>query len=413
MKEKKEAKDINDIDISKIIPWNSKEFPVKINNIRYNQDNTLFTLATSRGYKIFSTKNLLQVQEETNSVYDLGDLDIAMTYYSSSLVFFTCTENNDNYTTKELILYDDFSQNIISSFKSKKEDIKNFYVGKYSVFLVLETQIIIFELITFKIINIINNIYSDNKLCSFNSYGFVAFTKIDEKYKVYIKVLNIENNNIISIRNRCIKPNFEYIQSLQLSPSGQFIALTSIFGNKIHIYYVENLILKECFYLGNEINDIKKMSFPGFGEEFLIVQLNRKKLRIYKFSNILEGQFKCKCYKYKNEDMIKEVIKRKENEEGWFNYIKKIYFGYISNSKININNNEINDALITIEVNEGILFLDFDENDIFNKNKINKEKEVVIINEKGFYYKFILINQKNMNHNNKMNFCLKESVQWI
>ena len=97
MKEKKEAKDINDIDISKIIPWNSKEFPVKINNIRYNQDNTLFTLATSKGYKIFSTKNLLQVQEETNSVYDLGDLEIAMTYYSSSLVFFTCTENNDNY----------------------------------------------------------------------------------------------------------------------------------------------------------------------------------------------------------------------------------------------------------------------------------------------------------------------------
>ena len=254
-----------------------------------------------------------------------------MTYYSSSLVFFTCTENNDNYTTKELILYDDFSQNIISSFKSKKENIKNFYVGKYSVFLVLETQIIIIELITFKIINIINNIYSDNKLCSFNSYGFVAFTEIDEKYKVYIKVLNIENNKIISIRNRCIKPNFEYIQSLQLSPSGQFIALTSIFGNKIHIYYVENLILKECFYLGNEINDIKKMSFPGFGEEFLLVQLNRKKLRIYKFSNILEGQFKCKCYKYKNEDMIKEVIKRKENEEGWFNYIKKTWYQNYTN----------------------------------------------------------------------------------
>ena len=412
MNEKKEVKDPSNIDISMIIPWNSKEFPVKINNIRYNQDNTLFTLATSRGYKIFSTKTLLQVQEEANSVHELGDLDIAMTYYSSSLVFFTCTENNDKFTTKELILYDDFSQNIISSFKSKKEDIKNFYVGKYCVFLVLETQIIIIELITFKIINLINNIYSDNKLCSFNSYGFVAFTKIEEKYKVYIKVLNMENNKIISIRNRCINPNFEYIQSLKLSPSGQFIALTSIFGNKIHIYYVENLILKECFYLGNEINDIKKMSFPGFGEEFLIVQLNRKKLRIYKFSNILEGQFKCKCYKYKNEDMIKEVIKKKENEEGWFNYIKA-YFGYNSNSKININNNEINNALITIEVNEGILFLDFVENDIFNKNNINKKKEIVIINEKGFYYKFILINDKNTSHNNNMNFILKESVQWM
>ena len=412
MLEKKELKDKNNIDIKNIVPWNSKEFPVKINSIRYNQDNTLFTLATSRGYKIFSTKNLLQVQEETNTVRDFGDLNIVMTYYSSSLVFFNFTENNDKFTTKELILYDDFSEKILSSFKSKKEDIKNFYVGKYSLFIVLETQMLILELITFKIINIISNIYSDSKLCSFNQYGFAAFTKINEKYNVYIKVLNMDKSKIISIRNRCLKPNFEYIQSLQLSPSGQFLALSSMFGNKIHIYYVENLILKECFYMGNEINDIKKMSFPGFGEEFLIVQVNRKKFKIYKFSNIIEGQYKCYCYKYKNENMIKEVIKKKENEAGWFNYIKNTYFGFNFNSKINIDKKEINYDIIAIEVNSGILFLDFVENDIFNKNNINKEKEVVIINEKGFYYKFRLIIDKNSYYND-MEFNLKESVQWI
>ena len=50
------------------------------------------------------------------------------------------------------------------------------------------------ELISFKIINIISNIYSDYKLCSFNAYGFVAFTKKNEKYKVYIKVLNMNED---------------------------------------------------------------------------------------------------------------------------------------------------------------------------------------------------------------------------
>ena len=57
------------------------------------------------------------------------------------------------------------------------------------------------------------------------------------------------------------------------------------------------------------------MSFPGIGEGFLIVQISDKVFRIYEFSNILEGQFKCNCYKYKNEEMIKEEIKKKENEK--------------------------------------------------------------------------------------------------
>ena len=55
---KKEESEQNNIEIKNPNPWNSNEYPVKINNIRYNQDNTLFVLATSRGYKIFSTKNL-------------------------------------------------------------------------------------------------------------------------------------------------------------------------------------------------------------------------------------------------------------------------------------------------------------------------------------------------------------------
>ena len=117
--------------LKNITPWNSGEFPVKINNIRYNQDNSLLTLATSKGYKIFSTEKLIQVHEETDKVRDLGDLDIVMTYYSTSLVFFTFTKYNKNYTTKELIVFDDFKQNIISSFKSKKQNITNFYVSKY------------------------------------------------------------------------------------------------------------------------------------------------------------------------------------------------------------------------------------------------------------------------------------------
>jgi len=396
----------NDINHRNIKPWNSKEFPVKINNIRYNQNYSLFILATSKGYKIFSTNSLEQVHEETNKVRELGDISLAMTYYSSNLVFFVGKKSNGYISQKELIVFDDFSQDKISSFKSKKENIINFYVGKYEIYIVLESEIIVIELITFKIVNIIKNIYSEPKLCSFNINGFSSFIKKNEKNKAYIKVLNFENNKIISIKNTYIIPNFESIQSIQLSHSGKYIALSSIFGNKIHIYYVDNLILKECFYLGNEINNLIKMSFPLKEENFLILQINENKFRIFVFSNILEGQYKCICNKYKNEELVKEVIKRKENENGWVNYIKNKYFNYSTED------NDANNALIAFVVKEGILFLDFD--DEINKNQIDNKKKIIIINKKGYYYKFSFNKEGIKQEDNyNMNLNLEESFQWI
>ena len=409
---KEEDSHENSKDLINIKPWNSKEFPVTINNIRYNQDNTLFLLATSRGYKIFSTNNLKQVHEETEKVRELGDLESVQTYYSSSLVFILPTKNNENYTKRELILFDDYFQKIIFKFQSKKENINFFYVGKYAICIALQTQMVIIELITLKIVYIITNIFSDEKLCSFNTYGFIAYTQKDEKYNVYLKILNIQNNKIVSIRNQILKPNFEYLQTMKLSPSGQFIALCSLFGNKIHIYYVENLILKECLYLGDEIYNIQKISFAARGEYFLLIQLNKKRMKLFELSNIIEGQFKCKCYNYKNEEMIKEVIKKKENENGWFNYFKNMI--YLSYNNQPVEERKIDSGFVCVQSNEDIIFTDFVESEfIYNKKDLDI-KEIVIINGKGHYYKYLFNNErKKLDDNINNNFELIDSVQWV
>ena len=406
------SKDLINIFSFNIKPWNSKEFPVTINNIRYNQDNTLFTLATSRGYKIFSTNNLKQVHEETEKVREFGDLESVQTYYSSSLVFILPTKNNENYTKRELILFDDYFQKIIFKFQSKKENINFFYVGKYAICIALQTQMVIIELITLKIVYIITNIFSDEKLCSFNTYGFIAYTQKDEKYNVYLKILNIQSNKIVSIRNQILKPNFEYLQTMKLSPSGQFIALCSLFGNKIHIYYVENLILKECLYLGDEIYNIQKISFAARGEYFLLIQLNKKRMKLFELSNIIEGQFKCKCYNYKNEEMIKEVIKKKENENGWFNYFKNMI--YLSYNNQPVEERKIDSGFVCVQSNEDIIFTDFVESEfIYNKKDLDI-KEIVIINGKGHYYKYLFNNErKKLDDNINNNFELIDSVQWV
>ena len=131
------------MDYSKISPWNSGDFPVKVNNIRFNQNNTLITIATSRGYKIFSSKTLRKVQEETELVRDLGDLNIVMTYYESSIVFFTGKKNNKIITQRQFIIFDDYGQKQMGKFESKEENIINFYVSKDEIFIDLKNNLVI------------------------------------------------------------------------------------------------------------------------------------------------------------------------------------------------------------------------------------------------------------------------------
>ena len=106
-------------DFDKLTPWNSSGYPVQVNSIRYNQDYSLLTLGTSKGYKIFLTSNLLQAHEDTEAVKNLDDISIAMVYFKSSLVFFLPSRYNEVFTNSELIIFDDFYQKKIASFKDK------------------------------------------------------------------------------------------------------------------------------------------------------------------------------------------------------------------------------------------------------------------------------------------------------
>jgi len=205
------------MDYSKITPWNTGDFPVKVNNIRFNQDNSLMTLATSRGYKIFSSKTLRKVQEESELVRDLGDLNIVMTYYESSIVFFTGRKNNKNVTQKELIIFDDLGQKQIGKFESKKENIINFYVSKNAIFIALENNLLILELFSLRVINVIENVEINNKLVSFNVNDNIAYLLQNQKKKIYINKYNFKNNILSGKGSKCINCSFEWVQSLKLS----------------------------------------------------------------------------------------------------------------------------------------------------------------------------------------------------
>ena len=353
-------------ELCNIKPWNSRDYPVKVNSIRYNQDFSLLTLGTSKGYKIFLTSNLKQAHEENDIIKNLGDISIAMAYYKSSLVFFLPSRNNQNFTNKEIIIFDDFYQTKFGSFKDKYEDILNFFVSKNVLFLITLSKIVVVELKTFQIIDIIHNINSTNKLLSFNYIDFIAYTLLKDKKKVYVKYYQNKNHKIESLINKGINSNFEFIQTIQISPSGEALGVVSIFGNKIHIYYTQDGKLKDCIFLGPTVQNIEKVLFPELRPNYLFVLKNNNKFYIYKISKEREENPKCVCRKYDDNHITNE------NEENQ----NKGIFGFFRKSS---RNKDIKIAHAYSEYEGNIMFIDFDR---------NKRKDIILINQKGEFIKY-------------------------
>jgi len=362
------------MDYSKITPWNIGEYPVKVNNIRFNQDNTLLTLATSRGYKIFSSKTLRKVQEETELVRELGDLKNVMTYYGTSIVFFTGKKNNKKITQKELIIFDDFTQKQIGKFESKKENIINFYVSKNAIFIALENNLVILELISLKIINIIERVEINNKLVSFNINDNIAYILQNQPKKIYINKYAFKNNIISGLEKKYINCSFDWIQFIKLSQSGNFISIVSILGNKIHIYKISDCSVVKCILIGLRIYNIENISFISNKqkENYFFVNLNNNSIRIYRLKNI-EKNF-CICDNYLDDDILANKIKEDKINNFFSNYL------------FPIKNTDITESHLNIDSNNDIIFSEFFVN-LFIKS-------FVIIDNKGFYYIYFFDKEK-------------------
>lgn len=353
------------VDFTKIEPWNNRDCPIIVNSIRCNQDFSLLTLGTSKGYRIFLTKTLRPAHEPTDEVDKLSDINIAISYYKSSLVFMLPSRYNKNYTNKEIIVFDDYYQTKFASFKEKSDEILNFFVSKDVVFIITLSNIIVLEILTFKIIDIINNINSMNQLLSFNYFDHIAYTELKDKKRVFIKHYYNENNKIVSQNKKSITFNFDFVQTFQLSRSGHILAIVSIYGNKIHLYYTQNGELKDCLLISQYMQTITKVLFSEKSNYFFVLK-NDKKFSVYKIGKEKVNKPKCICNKY--DDSKVKPQDKEENNSGFFGYFRKY-------SK----NKDIKDMQAYSEYEGNLSFVDFDK----NQNKV-----LILINENGQFIKY-------------------------
>ncbi len=284
-------------------PWN-KDDPVKINNIKFNQDYSLLILATSKGFRIFTTNTFNLIHQIRKEINEIGNISIANVLYKSPLIFFVGNELNNNWKENELILWDD-SKNLKIAQIKLKDKIIDFNLTKNVISVFSLNKIYIFELITFNLVKIIDGLNINNKLFTYNIYDMIAYTTFKNKTEINIKTINYnKNHKLESIYNRNFKVNFENIQAIQISHSGQYIFVSSIIGNKIHIYYVQNGNLKICIYLGNNISLIDNIDFSYSKESKILFVKEMKKICLFSINdNDLINN--CICEKFLDNDLLK------------------------------------------------------------------------------------------------------------
>ena len=354
---------------STLKPWNSSENPIKVNSIRYNQDFSLLTLGTSKGYRIFLTSDFELCNEETDANNNFGDISIAMVYYKSSFVFLLPSRNNKKYSKKQLIIFDDFYQTKLASFEDKHEEIINFFLSKNVLFIITVNKIIVVEIFTFKIIEIIEKANTNKKLIAFNNYDFICYINFQYKKTIYIKKYENINYKLISKKTKLLNSSFEFLQIIQISPMGDLIGVISVFGNKIHIYYTQTGKLKECIYMGPTIHTIEKMFFSEKKPNYLFILKNDDRFQIYKIAKLNENP-KCICDKYDEKNIInKEVINEEEEPKtGIIGFFRKSF-----------KNKDIKEIHCFCEDKGVLLFADFDR---------NKHKDIIIIKSDGKLIKY-------------------------
>ena len=276
------------------LKWNEweEELPIKVNSMKYNSNSTLFTLATQKGYRIFSSKSLMINEKISEENKNLGNLILANTFFRSRFVFIV---GDEKYHPNELLIFDDIYGKIFSKISFKEtEKIIDFNLTLNFIFVIAGFNLVVIEMNNF----IIKSTINDVRLFAYNSLDMIGYLTNNENNIVYINIFNSEKHISTNIFRNSITVNFQKISNIQLSNNGNYILTVSENCNKFHIYDISNCDLKFCLFSGQILNSIHNIYFNN--NDNAIMYVNDENVLII-FDIITDDDFAiCYCNKVNN-----------------------------------------------------------------------------------------------------------------
>lgn len=161
-----------------------------------NTNKSLLTVATTRGFKVFDTKNFKQLTDNKDDYMELiGPLKFVFPFFESNLIFFVGNEENLNFPPSRVIVWDDRCKRKLGvlMFNSSVMGLK---VNRSGIFVLVSNKvisflkkIIVFDLKTLKYKLTINKVLGHENI----------FNVTDNSIPMYITHCNYIKRNEVNI----------------------------------------------------------------------------------------------------------------------------------------------------------------------------------------------------------------------
>ena len=340
--------------------WNT-HYKVTINNIRFNQDNSLLVLATSRGYRIFDSRSFISVSS-VNDYHDIiGDIAIAQTLYKSHLVFLVGSLQNSSILHNQLVIWNDM-KNQKDSIIFFKDTVNNFHLSKHILYVFTSSKLLLFELSSLSYIASITNILNNPKLYDINITNDVLVHNTFQKRNVIQSTRFYVNDNNFKLTTKAVNTiatGFKDIQSMKLSHSGAKLIVVSLLGNKLHVYDMELFQLQCCLYINEHIHTIDNICVDARKENYVMFIGDDAVLKVYSVKRSYNEKGKlCKCKEHDDEVLLGKKKEESMIKEGFLGGWLNKFQGVVGKKR-----NDVDAYVGNLEIKggkEGIMFMEFD-----------------------------------------------------
>jgi hypothetical protein len=280
----------------------------KANSIRFNQDNSMISIGTERGYKIFRTYPLSDKHEKKL----FGGISICEMSYRSNYLALIGGGNTPNFSNKKVVIYNDAEDCIESEYKFTTSVI-NVKYKKNLLFIVLEKKIYVF--------NTENNQNIDSFDTIENKKGMIAVNGSpnktimahpiqfeDKKDQAYVGIKNYKTNKYFPL-----PVQEEAISNMTMDYYGLLLATANDKGTIVRIHSIDNrILLYEC-KRGKEKSLINYMSFDTDYKYFGLTS-DRGTLHIWKLNDIVQKNPSRRTYTFNENKKKNDINKNFEND---------------------------------------------------------------------------------------------------
>ena len=312
--------------------------------VSFNQDNSFFSVGTERGFRIYQTYPFTDPYEKIMN----GGIGVVEMLYKTNFLALMGGGKNPKFNKKQLIIWDDNKNKIISELKFTTSII-NIKLKKDLLFVVCQKRIYAFDFNTYEIIDTIETGDNIKELIAINNSPELTI----------LAYPSIKGVNKITIKNYKTKIFFSFtaqddsISKMSINNDGTLISTANQNGTIIRIHScIDGAFLQE-FKRGHEKAKINYICFDN-DTKLMAVSSNRGTIHIFSMGSTIKKLKEHEKEKNKKKEKEKQKEKEKEKEENKKNDLNgeeqkkeniKIEEDKNKNeneNEKNINNNEIN-----------------------------------------------------------------------